>query len=101
MQPRVGRVFSPNEPLVNLFFLSEVWVQRIEINCLCLFLKQIPEDPLSPRLEIQAYAGPMSKNDAEVFQKKWRTPSRSGKSRRSPLALRLCDAEKGLERIGR
>lgn len=56
---------------------------------------------LSPRLEIQAYAGPMSKEKADTFKKKWKTPQRAAKGSDSPFALRLRDTEKGLEKAGR
>jgi hypothetical protein len=64
-------------------------------------------------MEIWAYAGPMDREKAVVFQKKWKTPPRM---RRTPNnttsrqayvgsprchAFRLLDVEKGLERAGR
>ncbi|XP_060830674.1 ankyrin repeat and LEM domain-containing protein 2 [Bombus pascuorum] len=91
LQPVIGEPFSPT----NLLSLNT--------------------DPISPRLEVRAFAGPMTKSRALEFRKKWKTPPRlrmtpikktdnESNAIDSPtnnLALRLQDAEKGLERVGR
>ncbi|XP_069680457.1 ankyrin repeat and LEM domain-containing protein 2 homolog isoform X2 [Periplaneta americana] len=93
MQPTIGEPFSPACPLV------------------------LKADPINPRMEIRAYAGPMHREQAVVFRRKWRTPPRvprtstqtPGKNsfREStpppplPHIFRLQDTEKGLERVGR
>lgn len=84
IQPVVGSPFSPTKPLA------------------------LDNDPINPRMEIHAYAGPMSHEDAVVFRKKWKTPPRIQRTslrQGAPSAwassLRLQDTEKGLERVGR
>lgn len=47
-QPRIGDPFSPKQPLI------------------------LNTNILSPKMEIQAFAGPMSKKEAEEFSKKWK-----------------------------
>lgn len=57
-------------------------------------------------MEIRAFAGPMKKNEAHTFRKKWKTPPRSltnsiNKSHLAEARFRLQDVEKGLEKVGR
>ncbi|KZC10098.1 PREDICTED: ankyrin repeat and LEM domain-containing protein 2 [Dufourea novaeangliae] len=91
LQPVIGEPFSPTSPL------------------------SIKTDPISPRLEVRAFAGPMTKSLAVEFRKKWKTPPRlrmtpirkvtesecNLDSSVNNLSLRLQDTEKGLERVGR
>ncbi|XP_031772496.1 ankyrin repeat and LEM domain-containing protein 2 [Apis florea] len=91
LQPMIGEPFSPTSPL------------------------SLNTDPISPRLEVRAFAGPMTKSRALEFRKKWKTPPRLCMtpikktddesnvidSPTNNLTLRLQDAEKGLERVGR
>lgn len=92
LQPVIGEPFSPTSPL------------------------SLNTDPISPRMEVRAFAGPMTKSRAVEFRKKWKTPPRL---RYTPvkrvtddesnvidssidnITLRLQDTEKGLERVGR
>ncbi|XP_048481542.1 ankyrin repeat and LEM domain-containing protein 2 homolog isoform X2 [Plutella xylostella] len=67
--PRVGQPYTPTRPP--------------ELNV----------DPLSPRLEIRAFAGPMLPEQAADFRRKWKTPPRTH--------FRLKDTAKGLEGYGR
>ncbi|XP_072746594.1 ankyrin repeat and LEM domain-containing protein 2 isoform X2 [Anoplolepis gracilipes] len=83
--PSIGEPFSPTSPL------------------------SLNRDPISPRVEVKAFAGPMTKSQAVEFRKKWKTPPRvtlkkgqgDAFSNSPSLALRLQDTEKGLERVGR
>ncbi|XP_004925434.3 ankyrin repeat and LEM domain-containing protein 2 homolog isoform X1 [Bombyx mori] len=67
--PEVGRPFTPAAP------------------------PDINPDPLSPRYEIRAYAGPMRAERAASLRVRWKTPPRA--------AFRLHDLAKGLETVGR
>ncbi|XP_039747937.1 ankyrin repeat and LEM domain-containing protein 2 homolog [Pararge aegeria] len=57
---------------------------------------ELNQDPLSPRCEIRAFAGPMEANDAESFRRRWKTPPRSARN-----TFRLKEMTKGLESVGR
>jgi len=75
------------------------------------YFQNLNRDPISPPVEVRAFAGPMTKARAVEFRKKWKTPPRVTPKRgqgdafgimNSPnIALRLQDTEKGLERVGR
>ncbi|KAG5321554.1 ANKL2 protein, partial [Acromyrmex heyeri] len=85
--PIIGEPFSPNNPL------------------------NLNKDPISPHVEVRAFAGPMTKTQAVEFRKKWKTPPRvtpkkgqgdaPGIMNSPSIVLRLQDTEKGLERVGR
>lgn len=61
----------------------------------------IEEGRITPPLEVQAVAGPMTKEQAQVFRKKWKTPPRLSNSPIVKQRPELSDPEKGLEKIGR
>lgn len=66
--------------------------------------QRLNKNPIEPRLEIHAYAGPMNKEDAEKFRKVWKTPPRLQKITTSfddVAKLKIKDSEKGLECLGR
>lgn len=66
--------------------------------------QRLNKNPIEPRLEIHAYAGPMNKEDAEKFRKVWKTPPRLQKKKTSfddVAKLKIKDSEKGLECLGR
>ncbi|XP_063384623.1 ankyrin repeat and LEM domain-containing protein 2 homolog [Cydia fagiglandana] len=73
--PAIGRAFTPAQP------------------------PEINRDPLSPRYEIRAFAGPMAAREADSFRRKWKTPPR-GPRLHAP-AFRLQEMTKGLETVGR
>ncbi|XP_063622788.1 ankyrin repeat and LEM domain-containing protein 2 [Cydia splendana] len=73
--PAIGRAFTPAMP------------------------PEINRDPLSPRYEILAFAGPMAAPEADSFRRKWKTPPR-GPKLHAP-AFRLQEMTKGLETVGR
>ncbi|XP_063366130.1 ankyrin repeat and LEM domain-containing protein 2 homolog [Cydia amplana] len=73
--PAIGRAFTPAEP------------------------PEINRDPLSPRYEILAFAGPMAAREADSFRRKWKTPPRG--PRLQQPAFRLQEMTKGLETVGR
>lgn len=76
IQPIVGQPFSHSSPL------------------------KIDNDVTSPVMEVQAVAGPMPKETAVAFRKRWKTPPRIPGA---PLIRRptLVDQIKGWEKVGR
>ncbi|XP_049878627.1 ankyrin repeat and LEM domain-containing protein 2 homolog [Pectinophora gossypiella] len=75
--PTIGRPFTPSQP------------------------PEINHDPLSPRYEIRAFAGPMQAEHAAAFHRRWKTPPRRPAGRLAPPAFRLKEMTKGLEAVGR
>ncbi|XP_051169118.1 ankyrin repeat and LEM domain-containing protein 2 homolog isoform X2 [Leptopilina boulardi] len=58
LQPTIGEPFSPTSPRE------------------CEVLQKYKIDPISPQMEVHAFAGPMSKTQAIEFRRKWKTPPR-------------------------
>ncbi|XP_054262065.1 ankyrin repeat and LEM domain-containing protein 2 homolog [Macrosteles quadrilineatus] len=79
VEATVGKPFSPSSPL-----------QQDE-----------PGEVTSPVLEVQAVAGPMPKQKAELFRRRWKTPPRLPGSPLTPRRPQLADQDKGWERVGR
>ncbi|KAJ2945243.1 hypothetical protein O0L34_g9314 [Tuta absoluta] len=79
--PTIGRPFTPSQP------------------------PEINRDPLSPRYEIRAFAGPMQATDAEQFRRRWKTPPRHNvaatRGKLAPANFRLKEMSKGFESVGR
>uniref|UniRef100_A0A1B6ER65 Uncharacterized protein n=1 Tax=Cuerna arida TaxID=1464854 RepID=A0A1B6ER65_9HEMI len=75
VQPVVGKPFSPCSPL--------------EQQC---------SDIMSPVMEVQALAGPMPRQTAELFRRRWKTPPRVPLGQRRPPII---DQDKGWEKVGR
>lgn len=101
LQPRVGEIFSPLKPLVCDADNSMQGNCEETKKLIFVLFQNVAEDLLSPKVEVQAYAGPMSKDTAEIFKKKWKSPLILAKISSQPLYLKLRDVEKGLERVGR
>lgn len=114
--PLIGEPFSPTSPLVSIFCISKIFKKSVDISFIksaiyFYCLQNLNTDPISPHVEVRAFAGPMTKSRAMEFRKKWKTPPRivpkmgqgdaSGIMNSPNITLRLQDTEKGLERVGR
>lgn len=97
-----------------MYIYRETHIFRCNIHV--YYLQSLNRGPISPRLEVRAFAGPMTKSQALEFRRKWKTPPRTISTSakkgegdtpnvmNSPVAtisMRLQDTEKGLERVGR
>ncbi|XP_030380774.1 uncharacterized protein LOC115628717 isoform X2 [Scaptodrosophila lebanonensis] len=67
LPPQVGQPFTPNEPPT--------------LQC-----KSDDSEALSVSLTISALAGPMPRDQAQNFYRRWKTPPRLGSTQHSPLA---------------
>ncbi|XP_067641874.1 ankyrin repeat and LEM domain-containing protein 2 homolog [Eurosta solidaginis] len=63
--PKIGQPFSSNNP------------------------PNLNVDPFSPEVKIEALAGPMNKEQATQFRRRWKTPPRLGSSTSSPVTHNL------------
>lgn len=76
LPPMIGEPFSPKNPPVGQNTATHM--PFIYWCChLCPPVQKLQFDPLSPEMEIQAYAGPMNREEAHTFRRRWKTPPRT------------------------